>query len=281
MNGATTRVPGAGTVDALPQLGDRPRHLVPGHDRQLRRRLALDDVQVAVAHPAGGDADEHLARPRPRVAQLLDPQRPRRAQYGGSHHVPPDGRGPCEQRRPGPRVQRARDVSLAVRVLDEAHVAGAEPPHLAVGHLDLDAARQGHDEQRFRRVVGHDVGGLLEHATELEVGDRDPVGERDPRRPSREGLLGGLQVDVLEVRLAIVVRPDAHVVGFAVHVAPKCDSSSTGSSASCTSIATDVPQPGQQNSRRTISSTRPSALSSLMAVMGSSRTSVPCLWSSP
>jgi hypothetical protein len=123
------------------------------------------------------------------------------------------------------------------------HTSPGPNRRTSVGHLDLDAAGQGHDEEPLGRVVGHDVGRLLEHAAELDVGDRDPAGQRDARRRARRRPLGRLQVHVLEVRLAVVVGPDADVVGFAGHVAPKRDSSSTGSPASVPPMSTPMRYP--------------------------------------
>src|SRR5215475_11412480 len=45
---------------------DDPRALVAEHDRPVEREppLSVDDVQIAVAYPGRGGADQHLAAPR-------------------------------------------------------------------------------------------------------------------------------------------------------------------------------------------------------------------------
>src|SRR5262249_44471665 len=52
------------SVDARPDGGDPPHDLVAGNDRQPRGDLALDDVDVGPADPAGLDRDRDLARVR-------------------------------------------------------------------------------------------------------------------------------------------------------------------------------------------------------------------------
>jgi hypothetical protein len=65
-------------VDAVADRRDRSRHLVAEHARHRERHRAVVHVQVGVADAARRDAHEHLARARLGVAQLLDPERPRR-----------------------------------------------------------------------------------------------------------------------------------------------------------------------------------------------------------
>ena len=58
---STTWSPGADRRDARADLLDHARGLVSEHHRQRRRERAVDHRQVGVAHPARGDAHEHLA----------------------------------------------------------------------------------------------------------------------------------------------------------------------------------------------------------------------------
>jgi hypothetical protein len=52
------------------------------------RKLAVDDVKVGPADPAGVHADEELARRRRRLGTILDPQRlPLRGQDRGAHQA--------------------------------------------------------------------------------------------------------------------------------------------------------------------------------------------------
>jgi hypothetical protein len=41
-------------------------------ERHRLRQVAVDDVQIAVAHPASGDPHEHLTLPRPGQVDLED-----------------------------------------------------------------------------------------------------------------------------------------------------------------------------------------------------------------
>src|ERR1700736_5894308 len=56
---------------------DDPRTLVAEHDRPVEREpaLAVDDMQIAVAHPGRRGADQHLAAPRLVDLDRLDRQR--------------------------------------------------------------------------------------------------------------------------------------------------------------------------------------------------------------
>ena len=47
-----------------PDRRDGAGELVAGNDRQRRRELALEDVQVGAADPAGGHLDDDVARAR-------------------------------------------------------------------------------------------------------------------------------------------------------------------------------------------------------------------------
>jgi hypothetical protein len=62
--------------DALADLLDDARPLVPENGRRVAGRVrAAGGVEVGVAHPAGGETDQHLARPGPVEVHLLHRQR--------------------------------------------------------------------------------------------------------------------------------------------------------------------------------------------------------------
>ena len=54
---------------------DDPGALVAEHGGATRLRGPVDRVLVRVAHTAGGEADEHLTRPRRSERELLDGER--------------------------------------------------------------------------------------------------------------------------------------------------------------------------------------------------------------
>src|SRR5439155_13831 len=97
-------------------------------------------------------------------------------------------------------AERLRQMSLAVRVFDEKDFAGADAPRLAVARRDLHAGIEIDDVLAARRwmpvevVVGLDL-------TEDDARRRHPL-----REPPRAGRLRVLDLDVLEVRFAVLVR---------------------------------------------------------------------------
>ena len=56
--------------DAVPDLLDDSRHLVPEHHRQWPWPIAVDHRKVGVAKPRRSHADEHLARAESEVVEL-------------------------------------------------------------------------------------------------------------------------------------------------------------------------------------------------------------------
>jgi hypothetical protein len=78
-------------VDRRADRGDHAGELVPGHDRQRRRELAVEDVQVRTAQAARRHGHHGLARRRRRVVNGRDLDHAGRADHGGSHA----GRPPC------------------------------------------------------------------------------------------------------------------------------------------------------------------------------------------
>src|SRR5262249_8912128 len=97
-------------------------------------------------------------------------------------------------------VERLRQMSLAVRVLDQQDFAGADAARFAVARGDLDARVQIDDVLAARRRMPVQVVVGL-HLAEDDAGGRHPLGE-----PARPGRLGVLDLDVLEVRFTVLVR---------------------------------------------------------------------------
>jgi hypothetical protein len=76
---------------ALADALDHARTLVPQHRRRVARRIgARSRVEIRVAHPAGDEPDEHLARLRLRELELLQLERlPETLEHCGAHlHAP-------------------------------------------------------------------------------------------------------------------------------------------------------------------------------------------------
>jgi len=68
---------------------------VADHERQRLREVAVDDVQVAVADPAGGDPDQYLSRLRRRQLDVEDLHGATRLpQHGGLHPHPGEPTAP-------------------------------------------------------------------------------------------------------------------------------------------------------------------------------------------
>ncbi len=82
-----TRSPGRPPGDPFTDLHDLARDLDPEDVRERDReaRNALSDVDVEVVERARPIANEHLARPRPRVVDLLDAQDVRMAELAKKH----------------------------------------------------------------------------------------------------------------------------------------------------------------------------------------------------
>ena len=68
-------VAGLDVGDRVSHRLDHPRRLVPEDHRELVGVRAVHEVQIAVAHPGGRGAHEHLPRPRLRDRDLLDLER--------------------------------------------------------------------------------------------------------------------------------------------------------------------------------------------------------------
>src|SRR5438034_729311 len=87
--------PAPKTATAGPDRLDDARALVAEHAGERHGQVAGDGVQVAVAHAAGAEADEHLAVARVADGQRLDRERlADRVQdggLGGRHGAPPPG----------------------------------------------------------------------------------------------------------------------------------------------------------------------------------------------
>ncbi len=69
------RVAGVEVAGARPDLDDPSCRLVPRHDRQPGRHLALDDVEVCPAHPTGFDRDRDLAVAGRELGSIFDRKR--------------------------------------------------------------------------------------------------------------------------------------------------------------------------------------------------------------
>ena len=88
-------VAGSHALDAGPDLGHDAGRLVTDHERQRLRQVAVDDVQVAVADPAGRDPHEHLPALRRRQLDLEDLDGATRLpQHGGLHPHPGEPTAP-------------------------------------------------------------------------------------------------------------------------------------------------------------------------------------------
>src|SRR4029077_18456569 len=98
--------------------------------------------------------------------------------------------------------------SLAVRVLDQDDFAGADAPRLAVAGGDLDARVEVDDVLPARRGMPVEIVVGL-HFTEDDPGGREPL-----REPAGAGRLRVLDLDVPEVRFAVLV----HVQVVDLHV---------------------------------------------------------------
>ncbi|CAA9381831.1 MAG: hypothetical protein AVDCRST_MAG21-1695 [uncultured Nocardioidaceae bacterium] len=71
----------------VPDVHDRPAELVADHDGVGRRReLAVDDVDVRPADPAGRDLDHHVLRPGDRLRDVLDRHLVRRLDHHCLHY---------------------------------------------------------------------------------------------------------------------------------------------------------------------------------------------------
>ena len=78
--------PTARPGDAGPERLDGAGALVAEDERQRHRPLAVDGVQVGMAHPARAVADADFARPGIGQLERLDRQRRvGRVQHGGTH----------------------------------------------------------------------------------------------------------------------------------------------------------------------------------------------------
>jgi hypothetical protein len=75
------------TRDPVPQILDDSGALVAEHHRERIRRCARDDVPVAVANAAGGQADGDLARAGPRELEVLEDERLVDGPEDGSTHA--------------------------------------------------------------------------------------------------------------------------------------------------------------------------------------------------
>jgi hypothetical protein len=71
------------------------------HSRGRERDLRLDDVEIGVAHAAGGDTDEHLAATRTRHRDPLDPKRLAGRREDGREHRPVRAVGRLRNRHAG------------------------------------------------------------------------------------------------------------------------------------------------------------------------------------
>src|SRR5262245_24875810 len=91
-------------------------------------------------------------------------------------------------------------MSLAVRVLDEQDFAGADASRLAVARGDLNAGIEVDDVLPARRGVPVEV------VVGLDLAEDDAGGRHPLREPAGPRGLGILDLDVLEVRLAVLVR---------------------------------------------------------------------------
>jgi hypothetical protein len=90
---ARPATPGGGDDHFAQPVGDSG-DLVTGHERQLDGRLAVLDVQIAVANAAGEHANCNLVCVRLGVGKLLDRERSAElAKHGRAHRVP-DFTGP-------------------------------------------------------------------------------------------------------------------------------------------------------------------------------------------
>ena len=97
-------------------------------------------------------------------------------------------------------VDRLRQMSLAVRVLDQDDFAGADAPRLAVAGGDLNARVEVDDVLPARRRMP------VEIVVGLDLAEDDPGGREPLREPAGAGRLGVLDLDVPEVRFAVLVR---------------------------------------------------------------------------
>jgi hypothetical protein len=57
------------------ELGDAPRRLMAGNERQAGRHLSFDDMQISPTYAACLDPDRDLARPGARFGDLADLER--------------------------------------------------------------------------------------------------------------------------------------------------------------------------------------------------------------
>src|SRR5438132_6524300 len=91
-------------------------------------------------------------------------------------------------------------MSLAVRVLDEQDFARADPSRLTVARGDLDARVEVDD------VLAARSGMPVQIVVRLNLAEDDAGGRHPLREPAGLGRLGVLDLDVLKVRLAVLVR---------------------------------------------------------------------------
>src|SRR5262245_26968089 len=97
-------------------------------------------------------------------------------------------------------VERLRQVALAVGIFDEQDFAGADAPRLAVARRDLYARVEVDDVLAPRRRMP------VEIVVGLDLAEDDAGRGHPLREPAGPGRLGILDLDVLEVRLAVLVR---------------------------------------------------------------------------
>src|SRR2546428_6102201 len=131
-------------------------------------------------------------------------------------------------------------MALAVRVLDEEDLAGADPARIAVARGDLNARVEVDD------VLAPWRGVPVEIVVGLDLPENDAGGGDPLREPSGPGRLRVLDLDVLEMRLAILVRVepvDLHE-GLLFVVAPRlCSRTSAGGAISVLLASHAGPQP--------------------------------------
>src|SRR4030095_7311697 len=93
-----------------------------------------------------------------------------------------------------------REMSLASGVLDEEDLAGPDPPRLTVARGDLNALVQVDDVLAPRRRVPVQI------VVRLDLAEDDPGGGNPLRELPGAGRLGVLDLDILRVSVAVLVR---------------------------------------------------------------------------
>ena len=139
-----------------PTAINRADDLVPGHERHCGRELAVGDVEVGAADPAGLDVQEHLpgARPRGRQLRLLERSAGSRQDHR-AHRRGLYGRGGRADASAGPDGDSPRQPALTL-LAGAARAPAGRPAGRRGRLLELVRAQEGVRHPGGRALVDRD-----------------------------------------------------------------------------------------------------------------------------